>query len=197
MMWRSFVSTGVDPRQLLADRHADRQQPPVSARWRAASGAVGRGGRVVRGRPESARLCRDPLRTAPVFVPNPFGAPGERLYRTGDLARRRRDGVLEYVGRIDHQVKIRGYRIELGEIEARLQSKQRSVTRRCMQDGVNGKHWLAIWWRGCVACSKEQLERQATPACRLPEYMVPLHWLWLERLPLNATANWTARPCRR
>lgn len=38
----------------------------------------------------------DSLRTASVFVPNPFGAPGERLYRTGDSARRRRDGVLEY-----------------------------------------------------------------------------------------------------
>ncbi|WP_032716458.1 amino acid adenylation domain-containing protein, partial [Pseudomonas syringae] len=34
----------------------------------------------------------DPLRTVPVFVPHPFGAPGERLYRTGDLARRRKDG---------------------------------------------------------------------------------------------------------
>ncbi|RMM69484.1 AMP-binding protein, partial [Pseudomonas savastanoi] len=48
----------------------------------------------------------DPSRSVPVFVPHPFGAPGERLYRTGDLARRRKDGVLEYVGRVDHQVKI-------------------------------------------------------------------------------------------
>ncbi|MDF5938905.1 AMP-binding protein [Pseudomonas aeruginosa] len=45
----------------------------------------------------------DPLRTAQAFVPHPFGAPGERLYRTGDLARRRADGLLEYVGRIDHR----------------------------------------------------------------------------------------------
>ncbi|WP_447893011.1 non-ribosomal peptide synthetase [Pseudomonas marginalis] len=134
----------------------------------------------------------DPLRTALVFVPNPFGAPGERLYRTGDLARRRSDGVLEYVGRIDHQVKIRGYRIELGEIEARLhehpQVRDAAVG---VQEGVNGKHLVGY----LVAADErlnpgERLDRiKQRLRAELPEYMVPLHWLWLERLPLNANGK--------
>ena len=134
----------------------------------------------------------DPLRTAPVFVPNPFGAPGERLYRTGDLARRRSDGVLEYVGRIDHQVKIRGYRIELGEIEARLH-EQPEVRDAAVgvQEGVNGKHLVGY----LVAANEtlnpgERLDRiKQRLRAELPEYMVPLHWLWLDRLPLNANGK--------
>ena len=134
----------------------------------------------------------DPLRTAPVFVPDPFGAPGERLYRTGDLARRRSDGVLEYVGRIDHQVKIRGYRIELGEIEARLheQADLRDAAVG-VQDGVNGKHLVGYLVAADGALNpSERLDRiKQRLRAELPEYMVPLHWLWLERLPLNANGK--------
>ncbi|MDR6605730.1 non-ribosomal peptide synthetase [Pseudomonas synxantha] len=134
----------------------------------------------------------DPLRTAPVFVPNPFGASGERLYRTGDLARRRSDGVLEYVGRVDHQVKIRGYRIELGEIEARLHEQPEVRDAAVgMQDGANGKHLVgylvavdsALNCAECLEHIKQRLRAE------LPEYMVPLHWLWLDKLPLNTNGK--------
>ena len=134
----------------------------------------------------------DPLRTAPVFVPNPFGAPGERLYRTGDLARRRHDGVLEYVGRVDHQMKIRGYRIEPGEIEARLHEQPHVRDAAVgVQDGVNGKHLIGYLVAAdatldlteCLTQIKQRLRAE------LPDYMVPLHWLWLARMPLNANGK--------
>ncbi|MBM5461157.1 non-ribosomal peptide synthetase [Pseudomonas sp. P66] len=134
----------------------------------------------------------DPLRTAQAFVPHPFGAPGERLYRTGDLARRRVDGVLEYVGRIDHQVKIRGYRIELGEIEARLH-EQAEIRDAAVgvQEGGNGKHlvgYLVASDAGAnLAAVLERIKQRLR--AELPEYMVPLHWTWLQQLPLNANGK--------
>lgn len=59
---------------------------------------------------------RDPARR---FEPDP-AQPGRLRYRTGDRVRWRADGVLEYLGRIDHQIKSHGVRIEPGEIEALL-----------------------------------------------------------------------------
>ena len=134
----------------------------------------------------------DPARTAQVFVPNPFGTPGERLYRSGDLARRRSDGVLEYVGRIDHQVKIRGYRIELGEIEARLH-EQHEVRDAAVsvKESANGKYLVGYLVAADSALNPgERLNRiKQRLRSELPEYMVPLHWLWLDRLPLNANGK--------
>ncbi|MFV3406932.1 amino acid adenylation domain-containing protein [Pseudomonas sp. NY15463] len=133
-----------------------------------------------------------PSLTAERFVPDPFGNGGERLYRTGDLARHRPDGVIEYLGRIDHQVKIRGHRIELGEIEARLlehaEVREAAVL---AQDGPGGAQLVAYMvpansaWLGEPAA--RQLERRdllrAWLREALPEFMVPAHLLMLERFP--------------
>ncbi|MCF5617526.1 phosphopantetheine-binding protein, partial [Pseudomonas syringae] len=130
----------------------------------------------------------DPLRTVPVFIPNPFGSPGERLYRTGDLAKRRKDGVLEYVGRVDHQVKIRGYRIELGEIETRLlehPALRESVVLDI--DGPLGKV-LAAYLVPRSATQDHDALRDALKShlkASLPDYMVPAHLVILEAMPLT------------
>ncbi|MCE5985402.1 AMP-binding enzyme, partial [Pseudomonas sp. LF19] len=121
--------------------------------------------------------------TAEKFVPNPYGPPGERMYRSGDLTRYRADGVLEYIGRIDHQVKVRGFRIELGEIEARLH--QQPAVREAVVlavDGASGQQLV-----GYVVASQALDAEQLKAGLRqhLPDYMVPVHLLQLEQLPLT------------
>jgi amino acid adenylation domain-containing protein len=117
--------------------------------------------------------------TAGRFIPDPFSRrAGARLYRSGDLARRFPDGDLEYLGRIDQQVKIRGFRIELGEIEAALAA----------QAGVREAVVLAREGHLVAYLSGEAADpavlRQAL-AERLPDYMLPAAFVFLDALPLT------------
>ncbi|WP_243667325.1 amino acid adenylation domain-containing protein, partial [Pseudomonas brassicae] len=131
--------------------------------------------------------------TAERFLPDPFAAhPGGRLYRTGDLARFNAEGVIEYVGRIDHQVKIRGFRIELGEIESRL-LEQEGVRAAVVlaQPGAAGQQLVGyvVPSDGHALTAEAQGEWRERLTARLrevlPDYMVPAYLLVLERLPLS------------
>ncbi|MDP9785927.1 non-ribosomal peptide synthase/polyketide synthase [Pseudomonas fluorescens] len=130
-----------------------------------------------------------PALTAERFVPDPFSTTGERLYRTGDLTRYRAEGVVEYIGRIDHQVKIRGLRIELGEIEAALLA-QDSVRETVVvaHDGPTGAQLVGYVVPATGEVADESALRASLKAAlkaQLPEYMVPAHLLFLAQLPLT------------
>jgi len=157
---------------------------------------IGVGGELMIGGAQVARgyLGREEL-TAEKFVPNPYGQG--RLYKTGDLARYRADGAIEYLGRLDHQVKLRGFRIELGEIEDALRQhpsiRDAAVTLR--EDA--GEKRLAAY---CVLRAGTAIgtpeSRQTTVSnltvslrAKLPDYMLPSIFVFLDALPLSANGK--------
>jgi amino acid adenylation domain-containing protein/non-ribosomal peptide synthase protein (TIGR01720 family) len=123
--------------------------------------------------------------TAERFVPDPLGKqPGARLYRTGDLARQGADGVIAFLGRLDHQVKIRGLRVELEEIEARL--LQYAGVREAVvvaRDEAHGGKRLVAYVSGDERVAPDPLRGWVGEA--LPAYMVPALVVVLARLPLS------------
>ena len=129
--------------------------------------------------------------TAEKFISDPFSVePGARLYKTGDLARFLADGNIEYLGRIDYQVKLRGFRIELGEIETVLGEcagvLQAVVIVR--EDNPGDKRLVAY----LLAAPGKKLEIEDLRAeikDKLPEYMVPSHFVMVEGFPMTTSGK--------
>jgi surfactin family lipopeptide synthetase A len=125
--------------------------------------------------------------TAERFMPHPFSdEPGARLYKTGDLARYRPDGLLEFVGRLDHQVKIRGYRIELGEVEACL--RQHPAVREAVvvaREDKPGDQRLVAYVVANQPPGPSTSDLRGFLQAKLPSYMVPAAFVALPALPLT------------
>ncbi|MGH2508954.1 MAG: amino acid adenylation domain-containing protein, partial [Ktedonobacteraceae bacterium] len=128
----------------------------------------------------------EPARTAEFFVPDSFSAqPGARLYKTGDLVRYLPDGNIEYSGRIDQQVKIRGLRIELGEIEATLllHPALNAAVVLAREDVPGDKRLVAyLVLISEMSAAPDKLRHFLQE--RLPAFMLPSTYMYLESLPL-------------
>ena len=127
-----------------------------------------------------------PALTAERFLPDSYSTvPGARLYRTGDQGSRRKDGCIEYFGRLDSQVKIRGFRIELGEIESLLSEcpgVRHSVV--MVREGVPGDKKLVAYQVAEEGVTAQQIRDYLKE--RLPEHMLPSAFVMLESMPLTA-----------
>ncbi len=157
----------------------DRQMGPVP---------VGVGGELyIAGEGLARGYFRRPGITAEKFLPDPFSKRGgERLYKTGDLARYLAEGSIEFLGRLDHQVKVRGYRIELGEVEGAMLCQP--GVRQCVavvRQGAAGDRRLVAYVVADAGSGLSADELRRGLKQRLPEYMVPADYLFLEALPLT------------
>ena len=136
--------------------------------------------------------------TAEKFVDNQFDDDPGKLYRTGDLVSWRKDGLIDFHGRIDFQIKIRGFRVELGEIETAL-LRQGNVAQALvlLQENKQGtgaeKRLLAFVVMQAQVLqdgSKTGSEELRTALlAELPDYMVPDSIVIVDAMPLNANGK--------
>jgi amino acid adenylation domain-containing protein len=130
----------------------------------------------------------DPEQTAQKFRDDPYSKRrAARLYRTGDLARWRADGAIECLGRTDHQVKIRGCRIELQEIEHVLtqHADVQSAAVRTQKD-ARGEEQLVGHVVTAPGRPSDVDSLRDFLSARLPAYMVPAGFVFLDRMSLTA-----------
>ena len=130
-----------------------------------------------------------PELTAEKFIEVELFGQTERVYKTGDLARWQPDGNLEYLGRIDHQVKLRGFRIELGEIESVLLQisdiKESVVVIRKTDSDQKQLVAYVVIAKPDAQEDKTELKFKEELQQKLPDYMIPAFFVFIEALPLT------------
>jgi amino acid adenylation domain-containing protein len=126
-----------------------------------------------------------PELTRAVFRSDP-NSGSMRIYHTGDMGRMRSDGSIEFVGRKDHQVKIRGFRIELGEIETVLaQHPAVGETAVIQREDEIGDRRLVAYIVPRLNHASAPIDLRAFLKARLPDYMIPSAFMFLDSLPLT------------
>lgn len=122
-----------------------------------------------------------PEQTASLF----FEHDGVRYYRTGDRGRIDDQGRLELLGRRDFQIQLRGMRVELAEIDYQLR-KAPGVADGVVaaRENQRGEQVLVAYYVPADSGAAPDVIRDYLSQ-RLPDYMVPPHYIALDALPLN------------
>ncbi|TXC66431.1 AMP-binding protein [Piscinibacter aquaticus] len=116
--------------------------------------------------------------------------PGHRWYVTGDLVRRDAEGIVTYLGRADGRVKVDGFRIEPGEIELALMrhpSVRDAVVTAPVIPGAGRQLVAHVVLRQPVADLPAALRSHLRG--QVPDYMVPVRYVVLERLPTTPSGK--------
>jgi len=111
---------------------------------------------------------------------------GSRMYRTGDYGFYNSKGEIIFCGRKDLQIKVRGHRIELGEISKCILDIPQVKECCVLVTGIIKNQIIAAVTINDAITKAAILERLKEV---LPEYMLPVHIMIMEQLPLSANGK--------
>ena len=128
----------------------------------------------------------DPGRTKERFLPDPYSEqPGSIMYRTGDIVRQRCDGVIEFEGRSDEQLKIRGFRVEPAGVEFALCTHPHILEAVVVYRSIANDISALVAY---LVTDGSEVEHRALAeylGTKLPDYMVPARFVYVQKLPLT------------
>jgi D-alanine--poly(phosphoribitol) ligase subunit 1 len=118
---------------------------------------------------------------------------GLRAYKTGDLGCFR-DSLLFFEGRIDEQIKLSGYRIELGDVEANLRALpivRDAVVIPVIKSGAAQSltAFVTLLARNETSDFKLAHNLRSQLSERLPVYMLPRKFIFLDTFPMTANGK--------
>ncbi|MCJ1662566.1 D-alanine--poly(phosphoribitol) ligase subunit DltA [Staphylococcus sp. NRL 16/872] len=143
---------------------------------------------VIKGNSVSLGYLKNKEKTEAVFN----FEDGIRTYHTGDKAVEK-DGNWFIQGRIDFQIKLNGYRMELEEIETQLRQSQ--YVRETVVVPIYKNDKVVYLVGAVVPTDAVENDLEMTRAIkselksRLPEYMIPRKFVWMEQLPLTSNGK--------
>jgi sugar O-acyltransferase (sialic acid O-acetyltransferase NeuD family) len=149
-------------------------------------GSVGEIG--IRSEYMAAGYWRDEAQTRAKFAP--IGGDPRPVYLTGDLGSLNDEGCLTHLGRKDFQLKLRGCRIEVAEIEHLLQAYAGIADAAAwVAKNRMGEDQLVAYVVPERESSFDREKLMGYLESLLPEYMVPRHYVSMDRLPTLPTGK--------
>ncbi len=109
------------------------------------------------------------------------------MYRTGDMVCWNKQQQLLFLGRKDEQVKVHGVRIELGEIQYHVLAHPGIADAAVVyeqMDSLEGR-MLVFLIAARQQAELSRIELKAFLKTRLPDYMIPEHYIWLKAFPIK------------
>src|SRR5262249_48923308 len=122
-----------------------------------------------------------------------FGYRDQRAYKTGDVGRFG-DSLLFFEGRIDEQIKLSGYRIELGDVETNLRALpiiRDAIVMPVIKSGAAQSltAFVTLLARSETSDFKLAYNLRGQLAERLPAYMLPRKFVFLDAFPMTANGK--------
>jgi D-alanine--poly(phosphoribitol) ligase subunit 1 len=148
---------------------------------------------------EVGELCLAGAQLTPGYFKNPtldrdlffvktHNGHSTRFYLTGDLCQPQEDGNINFIGRKDTQVKIQGFRVELSEVEFYARQAVReliNLVAMAIENKAGNIELIIVFESPAFDLCEVKLFMKS----KLPPYMIPTQYYFIENLPLNTNGK--------